>query len=85
MISNQNRCSNEVITEVNIVKRKSPENESLSTPPSKLARTEGESPDQEERLKSACPDEFNSYQYWKDPLPNISDELLRLPSCMLCD
>ena len=88
MISNQRPCSNEVISksEVNIIKRKAPQSESLlTTPPNKLPRTDSKSPILEEKLESSCPEEFNSYQYWKDPLPDITNELLKLPSCMQCD
>jgi len=88
MISNQRNCSDEVISksEINIIKRKAPQSESLvTTPPNKLPRTDSESPDQEKKIQSVYPQEFNSYQYWKDPLPDITDELLKLPSCMQCD
>ncbi len=50
-------------------------------PPSKLPRIEKESSEEKKELEN----DFNSYQYWKDPLPDISSELNNIPSHMLVE
>ena len=49
------------------------------SPPSKLPRIETE----EDQTK--LENDFNSYQYWKDPLPDISSELNNITSYMVVE
>lgn len=62
------------LVENHSLKRKSPEcpNQTTPLPPNKFQRLEGQSTLNQED----CAQDFNTYQYWKDPLPDISFELI---------
>jgi len=80
MVPQKYPCSNQEISKevrVSLTKRKEPPTE-ICKPRTKSARIDSSQSDDFDV-------EFNSYQYWKDPLPDISLELLKLPSRMLCD
>lgn len=68
----------------NPLKRKSEISaEKLSSPPKKLAKLEVNN--NVEDLNESLNKEFDSYLYWKDPLPDIDSELNKVPCCMVCD
>ena len=69
----------------NPLKRKSEISaEKLSSPPKKLAKLEVNNNGVED-LNESLNKEFDSYLYWKDPLPDIDSELNKVPCCMVCD
>ena len=70
------------VEEINLLKRKaeSESNSASSPPPAKLIKLTID-------LASAVEiyQEFNSYQYWKDPLPDIKPQLNTGVCQMICD
>lgn len=72
--------------EINLLKRKADSEDKCasSLPPSKLPKLESEV----EISKGHTEDldqEFNTFLYWKDPLPDVEAELSKIPCQMICD
>ena len=70
------------LEEINLLKRKADSEFKCSSPPppNKLAKIESSNQPSEEIHQ-----EFNTYQYWKDPLPDIEAHINSTLTLMICD
>lgn len=73
------------VEEINLLKRKadSESNSASPPPPKKVTRIDLDS--EVNNNKGETNEQFNAYQYWKDPLPDIESELNIVVCHMICE